>query len=75
MIRSPEDVEALLGTKMRLLEHEQLHVLLMNQKNRLIRDHTRQAGAEEDPQAFPCGGGLGPQDQRQGAVPVGDDEL
>ncbi|HEX3244136.1 MAG TPA: DNA repair protein RadC [Chloroflexota bacterium] len=39
MIRSPEDVDALLGTKMRMLEHEQLNVLLLNQKNRLIRNH------------------------------------
>jgi len=39
MIRSPEDVDALLGTKMRWLEHEQLNVLLLNQKNRLIKIH------------------------------------
>ena len=38
-IRSPEDVSLLLGTKMGLLEHEQLRVLLLNTKNRVIADH------------------------------------
>jgi DNA repair protein RadC len=39
VIRSPEDVAGLLGTTMGLLEHEQIRVLLLNTKNRLISDH------------------------------------
>ncbi|MFN0073221.1 MAG: DNA repair protein RadC [Chloroflexota bacterium] len=38
LIRSPEDVAGLLGSSMGLLQHEQLRVLLLNTKNRVIRD-------------------------------------
>ena len=34
-----------------------------------------QAGAQPDPDAFPDGGGACPQDQRQAAGAVGDDEF
>jgi DNA repair protein RadC len=37
-IRSPEDVHALVGTRMSMLESEQLRVLLLNTKNRVIAD-------------------------------------
>lgn len=39
VIRSPEDVYGLLGTTMGLLDHEQLRVLILNTKNRVLADH------------------------------------